>query len=484
MIEHGGVRARLRRWWGALAIAAGTAAAARGEAEPSPVHARSRTSWIYPAPRVSPQPLGYVRAGHALARRDADVRRGAGCAAGWVAVQPQGFMCLDSASLEQPRYVRALHDTLSGAGPLDFEFALSTGTPAYRRVPTAAEWALRELAFAPVRRFALPPDGAAHLALAGAALSPDNGALPWFLRTNGSALHDTERELVREVVPAGSTLAYTGSFEAEGRRWLLGTDGSIVPADRVQRFRRTSFRGVELGAKLQLPLFWLRGHGADKYELGRDGAPHIVGRWGRLTAVALDPAHGSATRSRRRYLKTGEAGANGAPLYVLESEATVVAERVALPAEIGPTSKWLRFSISKGTLVAYEGRRAVFTTLASPGLGAVAGDGGASPNATPLGTFRISVKHLSDDMGPEVRVEGQPRMAEVPYAQYFDMPFAIHVAYWHDRFGEPMSGGCINVSPLDGAFLFDWTSPQLPPGWDAVLAGGAHGLGTIVRVVR
>jgi hypothetical protein len=64
------------------------------------------------------------------------------------------------------------------------------------------------------------------------------------------------------------------------------------------------------------------------------------------------------------------------------------------------------------------------------------------------------------------------------------MPFAIHVAYWHERFGEPMSGGCINVSPLDGAFLFDWTAPQLPPDWDAVLSGGAQGIGTIVRVVR
>jgi hypothetical protein len=401
-----------------------------------------------------------------------------------VAVAPRGFICLDGASLDQPRYVRALQDILSDAGPLDFEFALSTGTPAYRRVPTAAEWRLNELGLAPVRRFALPRASAAHLALAGAALAPDRGGVPWFLRANGSALHETEGQLVREVVPAGSTLAYTRSFEAEGRRWLLSTDGSVVPADRVQRFRRTSFHGVELGAMRQLPLFWLRGHGADKYEIGRDGAPKIVGRWAKLTAVALDPAHGSVVRSRRRYLKTREAAANGAPVYVLESEATVVTERVEPPAEIGPASKWLRFSISKGTLVAYEGRRAVFTTLASPGLGDVAGDGAASSNATPVGTFRISVKHLNDDMGSDVRVDGQPRMAEVPYAQYFAMPFAIHVTYWHESFGDPMSGGCINVSPLDGAFLFDWTSPHLPPEWDAVLSGGAQGLGTIVRVVR
>ncbi len=62
------------------------------------------------------------------------------------------------------------------------------------------------------------------------------------------------------------------------------------------------------------------------------------------------------------------------------------------------------------------------------------------------------------------------------------MPFALHAAYWHDRFGEPKSGGCVNLSPSDAKWLFEWTSPTLPKGWHGVRAGDERGMGTWVRV--
>ena len=40
-------------------------------------------------------------------------------------------------------------------------------------------------------------------------------------------------------------------------------------------------------------------------------------------------------------------------------------------------------------------------------------------------------------------------LSEVPYTQFFHMPFALHGEYWHDRFGEPKSGGCVNLSVAD-----------------------------------
>jgi hypothetical protein len=210
------------------------------------------------------------------------------------------------------------------------------------------------------------------------------------------------------------------------------------------------------------------------------------GSWAPRSVVALDARQRSITASRRRYLKTRETARDGEALYVLATDAIVVSDRVTPPTEPGADGKWLQFSISKGTLVAYEGRRAVFTTLASPGLGGVPSPDGdpVRDSTTPLGTFRISVKHLSDDMSASSGTDTTLSIAEVPYTQYFDMPFAIHVAYWHENFGEPMSGGCINVSPQDGRYLFDWTLPTLPAGWDAVVAGGEHGVGTLVHVVR
>jgi len=73
-------------------------------------------------------------------------------------------------------------------------------------------------------------------------------------------------------------------------------------------------------------------------------------------------------------------------------------------------------------------------------------------------------------------------LSEVPYTQFFHMPFALHSAYWHDRFGEPKSGGCVNLSPKDAKWLFDWTLPHVPATWHSVRSGDSRGMGTWVRV--
>jgi lipoprotein-anchoring transpeptidase ErfK/SrfK len=58
--------------------------------------------------------------------------------------------------------------------------------------------------------------------------------------------------------------------------------------------------------------------------------------------------------------------------------------------------------------------------------------------------------------------------------QNFSGPYALHTAYWHDDWGDGASGGCVNLSPLDARYLFDFTEPRVPPGWHAVRreAGG------------
>jgi hypothetical protein len=51
---------------------------------------------------------------------------------------------------------------------------------------------------------------------------------------------------------------------------------------------------------------------------------------------------------------------------------------------------------------------------------------------------------------------------DVPWAMYFDGAYALHATYWHDGFGQPRSRGCVNLSPRDARWLFDWTTPSLP----------------------
>jgi hypothetical protein len=62
---------------------------------------------------------------------------------------------------------------------------------------------------------------------------------------------------------------------------------------------------------------------------------------------------------------------------------------------------------------------------------------------------------------------------EVPHALFFHREQGFHGTFWHDRFGTPVSHGCVNLSLADAEWLFDWAPPRLPPGWHAVtpLAG-------------
>jgi hypothetical protein len=43
------------------------------------------------------------------------------------------------------------------------------------------------------------------------------------------------------------------------------------------------------------------------------------------------------------------------------------------------------------------------------------------------------------------------------------------------------SHGCVNLSPLDARWLFDFTGPRLPPGWVAAYPTEGDP-GTVVRV--
>jgi hypothetical protein len=52
-------------------------------------------------------------------------------------------------------------------------------------------------------------------------------------------------------------------------------------------------------------------------------------------------------------------------------------------------------------------------------------------------------------------------LQDVPWTMYFQGSYGLHAAYWHDAFGEPRSRGCINLSPRDARWLFEWASPVL-----------------------
>jgi lipoprotein-anchoring transpeptidase ErfK/SrfK len=47
-------------------------------------------------------------------------------------------------------------------------------------------------------------------------------------------------------------------------------------------------------------------------------------------------------------------------------------------------------------------------------------------------------------------------LEDVPWTMYFDEARALHGAYWHNGYGYPRSHGCVNLSPGDARWLYEW----------------------------
>jgi lipoprotein-anchoring transpeptidase ErfK/SrfK len=148
------------------------------------------------------------------------------------------------------------------------------------------------------------------------------------------------------------------------------------------------------------------------------------------------------------------------------------------PDGIRAGERWIDIDIDSQVLTAYAGDRPVFATLVSTGRGT-----GNSELATPKGMHRLWVKLLTSDMDnldQESALENYA-IQSVPWVMYFDHGYGLHGTFWHRDFGAKHSHGCVNLSPLDAEWIFDWTSPRLPPGWTAVLPT-EYEPGTLIRV--
>jgi hypothetical protein len=403
------------------------------------------------------------------------------------AVEPTGYVCLDQTATLDPNHgrVRVLSEALPVPRLLPYRYALSNGAPAYRRLPSRAEWEQREKGLGPPGSFgSLPVGSRGHELLAETRPIQADSPVPDFL------LHPTSEalgsDLVKKLVPLGSSVAYSRAFEHEGRVWLLSSEGFVVPADRVRPYRTSRFSGQRLEGSIGLPLAWARVDSARAYIVDSEGQAVESGRsWGKHSLVRLADDIAPVGRGKMRCLATRETAPDGRALWIREQDARV-ARRRDPPEAAKPDKRWLAASITQGTLVAYEGRTPVFATLVAPGVGGVPRPGAdlVKASATPVGTFRITYKVRATTMSPE---QGDPRefwLAEVPYTQYFSMPFALHTSYWHESFGEWMSAGCINLSPEDGRWLFDWTLPRVPAAWNGAASAPETGTGTIVVVTR
>lgn len=479
--------------------AAGSATPAPSESAPPPapatpsgprIYAKARFVWIHAEARPGNGWIGYLSLGTSAPLRGGSVEAartpGFGCDA-WYALEPRGYVCAgDSATIDpaDPAVVALLRDAPRIDSPWPYDYGESAGTPRYEKLPTLdeqrkAEWDLDAHQKRVAEARDKPNAEGLDKSLIGVDLTPADVPPP-DLFPFGPAV----REARTWVVP-GSTVAYNRSFDFGGRTFLLASDKMLIPKDRVRPYPRSLFHGVELSEEIRLPLAFFRKTARPKYKREADGSFVKTDQsWARHAWVMIDGDE--VGTGAETYLPTREPG-----LFALASDATVIRAATVAPAGKADPKlpdpgrrTWLDVSVLGGWLVAYEGMKPVFATLISPGRGGVPYEGhdALETASTPTGLFRVDGKFVTATMvssSNDLIVH-----TEVQYVQNFHGPHALHGAYWHDLWGEPKSGGCINLAPIDAKRVFEWTEPELPKGWYGMRSVPEFGPVTAVWVHR
>ena len=424
-------------------------------------YAKTRHVWIYPEPDLASQWIGFLWTGGSVRLKRTRPVYGPGCSF-FYAIEPIGYICSDgnrgTLDPHDPLYQQLLRYSPRTDSPWLHQYGHVRALTRYFAFPNAP------------RTTPANPDAGADNAfgLDFQAISP--------------SVHEAHIALIDR-----STLAYSAAGAQSGKDWLLTSDYALVEREKVTPYPVVAFHGVHLSAQATLPLAFFKGRDRPRYVEAQPGHFEPDGHaYPRLSWVGL-------TGQRKRvgddeWLQTKD------DVWVRGSDATVptpapqtpwgatVNEPDATTTKPKGRATWIEVSIVGGWLIAYEGTTPVFTTLISPGSGGLPKNGQAPIDtfSTPLGRFQINGKFISSTMtGPTGLIH-----SEVPYAQNFADLYAIHTAYWHDNWGNPMSGGCINVAPIDGYFLFHWTEPTFFDDWYGMRWLPARNPSTIVIIHR
>jgi lipoprotein-anchoring transpeptidase ErfK/SrfK len=104
--------------------------------------------------------------------------------------------------------------------------------------------------------------------------------------------------------------------------------------------------------------------------------------------------------------------------------------------------------------------------------------------STPIGVHQVTRKFISLQMSGGTT--GAPYdLPGIGWTVIFATGgVAIHSTFWHNNFGDPMSHGCVNISPKDAKWIFLWTLPTVTydPGMVDVTVTGE--LSTVVEVTQ
>lgn len=269
-------------------------------------------------------------------------------------------------------------------------------------------------------------------------------------------------------VMGSSTVRKRGAVEIKGEPHWKIDGGGLIAASSIRPHDPSRYQGVRLhdGTGLDLPIGFAVSHARPgDWVVVRDkvGGKRVQRLKPRASVEILEVEKDAAGKALAFRIGEGK---------VVDASDLRIANRSAPPPLIGVHERWFDIDLDSQVLVAYEGELPVYATLISSGT---------RKNPTETGIFRIWIKFAETNMSGRMGESDAYSVAKVPWTQFYENDFALHTSYWHDRFGQQRSHGCINLSPRDSRFLYFWSDPQVPIGWS--MANGTMDVpGSIVRV--
>ncbi|MEA3335055.1 MAG: L,D-transpeptidase family protein [Chloroflexota bacterium] len=269
------------------------------------------------------------------------------------------------------------------------------------------------------------------------------------------------------LLPPDSWVSIDGVVESGEWLWYRIDDGAYVLASDVLQPAPSDFQGVALDAT---PLTMMGFTITDNLNVRV-----------RPSAVADSPPLRTLPRYSTINILGIEEEPDGiwyriGPQEFVHGDFVRVAYPVSRPHGVASDERWIAVDLAEQTLSAYQGDRLVYVTMVSSGL----------PDwPTQEGLFRIWVKFGAGKMeGGSVEGGDYYYLQDVPWIMYFSREIGLHAAYWHDRFGTPRSHGCVNLSPRDALWLFNWATPHLPDATNLIAYHGSHNPGSWVYIFK
>ena len=392
-------------------------------------------------PDPEADPVGWLRVGARL-RLSRERTRTSNCNTGWYRIHPLGWACagqgIEVGDAPPDSELAVPPPARDAALPYPYWFVKEPMVPEYHQLPSRdAQRAATAFAERYLEMLRADQERRAERLLAGEL--PNEPGKP-------AAIH---RFLDRGYYVAGS-----GTEVRASRRFVRTVRGRYVKQSRVIERAGSDFAGVELGDVRDLPVAWVV----------RNALPMIKRERADGTIRFVDDREAEPFE-RHETLDSWVERRNigGRNMHVLEGERylhdwfVAVAESIERPRGIADDEPWVHVRLGRQTLVLYEGDTPVFATLVSSG---------EAPHTTPTGVFTIRRKYIADTMANiGAGQDDRYSIEDVPWTQYFEGSFALHGAFWHERFGLTRSHGCVNLSPRDAHRIFDRLWPHVPEGW-------------------